>query len=274
LVSRTVSNHSVGANLLFASIQVGLGLAIAWRPTLRIGLAASVLWSLGVWWFGEGFGLLLTGGADPVTGAPGAVILYAMAAVLLWPAPATRGAPFPAAGFTGARLARAAWAVLWCGMAGLSLQSANTQPDAAHDLITSMSQGEPVWLETTQNDVASLLSGKGLATAIVLAAVMAAVAAAPYLRPPRAVQAVLVLAIVTAALIWVIGEAAGALFLGTGTDLNSGPLLVLLALAYWPPSVPASVRLSQPSVTTAADDGLPPPLPRETVETRSLGGAV
>jgi hypothetical protein len=47
--------------------------------------AQPIVWSVAVWWFGAGLGGVLTGGANPLTGAPGAVILYALAAVLLWP---------------------------------------------------------------------------------------------------------------------------------------------------------------------------------------------
>ncbi len=42
------------------------------------------------------------------------------------------------------------------------------------------------------------------------------------------------LAIVVAAVIWVFGEAFGTILAGGATDPNSGPLLILLALAYWP----------------------------------------
>ncbi len=52
--------------------------------------------------------------------------------------------------------------------------------------------------------------------------------------PRSAAMATLVLAMVVAAVIWVFGEALGAILAGGGTDPNSGPLLVLLALAYWP----------------------------------------
>jgi hypothetical protein len=34
--------------------------------------------------------------------------------------------------------------------------------------------------------------------------------------------------------IWVVAEGFGGILAGGGTDPNSGPLLVLLALAYWP----------------------------------------
>ena len=81
-----VEHHLVLLNTIFATIQLLLGLGIAWRPTVRVALAASVVWSLGVWWFGEGLGGVLNGTADPVSGAPGAVIIYALLAVLLWPA--------------------------------------------------------------------------------------------------------------------------------------------------------------------------------------------
>jgi hypothetical protein len=43
-------------NTVFATIQVLLGLGIAYRLAVRVALAASIAWSLGVWWFGEGLG--------------------------------------------------------------------------------------------------------------------------------------------------------------------------------------------------------------------------
>src|SRR5215469_14183572 len=80
-----VEHHAVALNAVFATIQLLLGLGIAIRPLTRFALAASVAWSLAVWWFGEGFDGVLTGTANPVSGAPGAVLLYALLAVLLWP---------------------------------------------------------------------------------------------------------------------------------------------------------------------------------------------
>ena len=89
-----VGHHLVLLNTIFATIQLLLGLGIAFRPTVRLALAASIAWSLGVWWFGEGLGGVLNGGADPLSGGPGAVIIYALIAVLLWPADRP-GAPAP-----------------------------------------------------------------------------------------------------------------------------------------------------------------------------------
>jgi Cu+-exporting ATPase len=70
-----ITHHLVVLNAVFAAIQVALGLGIAWRPTVRLALAASVLWSLAVWFLGEGLGGVLAGTASLTDGAPGAVIL-------------------------------------------------------------------------------------------------------------------------------------------------------------------------------------------------------
>jgi hypothetical protein len=80
-----IDHHVAALNAIFAVIQLLLGLGIAWRPTVRLALAASVAWALAVWWLGEGLGGLLAGTASPVNGAPGAVLLYALLAILLWP---------------------------------------------------------------------------------------------------------------------------------------------------------------------------------------------
>jgi len=81
---------------------------------VKVALATSMVWSLGVWWIGEGFGGVFSGQANPVTGAPGAVILYGLLAVLLWPAdrPGPE-APFVAGWAVGTTLAKSLWLVLW-----------------------------------------------------------------------------------------------------------------------------------------------------------------
>jgi hypothetical protein len=42
--------------------------------------------------------------------------------------------------------------------------------------------------------------------------------------------------------IWAIGENFGGIATGQGTDPNTGPLIALLALAYWPQRTEASDR--------------------------------
>ena len=69
---------------------------------------------------------------------------------------------------------------------------------------------------------------------VVLAVVLGVVAAGIF-GPVPAARAAVLLAIVVALAIWVVGENFGGILTGSGTDPNSGPPLVLLAIAYWPP---------------------------------------
>jgi hypothetical protein len=244
-----VEHHLVLLNTVFATIQLLLGLGIAYRPTVRVALAASIAWSLGVWWFGEGLGGVLSGGASPVNGAPGAVILYALLAVLLWPAgrPGVT-APFVAARAVGAPVARLLWLVLWGSLAYFALTPANRAPQALHDIIVSMTGGEPGWVTALENHAAAVLDHQGLTASIVLAATLIVIAAGVFLPPPLA-RSALIVALVAAAFIWVFGEAFGQILTGGATDPNSAPLLALLALAYWPPATadgPPAVAAGQP----------------------------
>jgi len=242
-----VDHHEVLLNAIFATIQLALGLGIAWRPTVKLALGASVAWALAVWWLGEGLGGVLTGTASPVNGAPGAVILYALLAVLLWPAarnstarnpPAqfaavrNPAAPFIAARAMGRPVARASWLVLWGSLAFFALLPASRAPHAISGMISDMASGEPSWLAWIDHHAASALAGHGLTASIALAVALALVAAGIYL-PSRLTRPVIVLAILLATLIW-LAEGLGGIFTGAGTDPDTGPLLALLALAFWP----------------------------------------
>jgi hypothetical protein len=236
-----IGHHVVVLNAVFATIQLALGLGIAWRPTLRLALAASVAWSLAVWWLGEGFGGILAGTASPVSGAPGPVILYAVLAVLLWPADRDPGAPYVAGRAIGRRPAQATWLVLWGSLAAFALLPASRAPGAISDVLTDGAHGAPAWLAWIDTRAASALDHHGLAASIVLAVLLALVAVAVCLPAP-ALRAAVVLAIVVAAALW-LAQGMGGLFTGMATDPESGPLLALLALAFWPavpmkPAVP------------------------------------
>jgi hypothetical protein len=230
--ARIIGEHVTAANATFALVQLLLGLAIAWRPTVRVGLAATVAWAVAVWWFGEGLGGVLTGGGSPVNGAPGSVIIYGLLAVLLWPRRQARPAPFAAGRSTGPSTARALWLALWGGLAYLALTPATAAPGALSTTVSGMAVGQPGWLAALDNHLAASLANRGPGTAIGLAVILAIVAVGVYLPRPAA-RAVIVLAIVTAAALW-IGQGLGGVLTGGGTDPNSGPLLALMALSFWP----------------------------------------
>ena len=52
--------------------------------------------------------------------------------------------------------------------------------------------------------------------------------------PPSPNSTALVLAVITALALWVTGEDFGGILSGSATDPNTGPLLVLIAAAFWP----------------------------------------
>jgi hypothetical protein len=233
-----IGHHVAAANTGFATVQLLIGLGIALRPTVKAALAASVAWALGVWWLGEGLGGMLAGTASPVSGAPGAVILYALLAVLLWPAGRDRPAPFVGGRTIGAPAAQVLWLVLWASLAFFALQPASRTPQGISGMLSGMASGQPGWLAWTDSHAATLLSHQGPLASVLLAAALAVIAGGVFL-PPRPARATLALAVVMAAAIW-IAEGLGGVFTGSGTDPSSGPLLALLAVAYWPASAAAA----------------------------------
>jgi hypothetical protein len=251
--ARLIAHHAVAMNSVFATVQLLLAIGIAWRPTVKIALGASIAWSLAVWWLGEGLGSVLTGKASPLTGAPGAVIIYALLAILLWPAATDRPSAFVAGRAVGAPVARALWLALWGGLACLSLQPAVLAGRGLDSMISAMAPGAPGWLATIDRHLGGLLGHYGLTVSIVLAVTLGIIAAGVYLPP--AARAAVVLAIAVAAVIWA-AEALGGVFTGAGTDPNSGPLLALLAVAYWPsgagrrPAAAASPAVTSPDRTS------------------------
>jgi len=206
-------------NTLFALIQVAIGLGLLYRRTVKVALVGSFAWAFVVWWFGEAFGMLLMNMANPLTGAPGAVMLYAIVGLLVWP----NGA---AGGLLGARGARTAWAVLWLVMSWLWLLGPNSSANATRDAINAAPSGMS-WLSTVQDWVAGAASGNGLPIALVLATCSAAigVAVAVNWHPRR----FLVLAVALNLAYWVVGQGLGGIFEGGATDPNAAPLFILLA---------------------------------------------
>ena len=228
-----VAANPILTNTAFASIQLGLGLAIAWQRTLRLGLALSVIWALVIWWFGEDLGGLLSGGASAFTGAPGGALLYALLAVVLWPTGRRGRDTFVAAGAIGPRAARAIWLVLWLGLAALNLQPANLQPSAVRSSLAGIGDGQPGWLAAIPHGFATVSGHNGVALSIAGAVALALIGVG-ILLPARWVRMTVVAALIASAFIWLVGEALGAPFGGEATDLNTGPLLGIFALAYWP----------------------------------------
>ena len=238
-------------NTLFALTQVAIGLGLLYRQTAKRALLASFGWAMVVWWVGEGFGMLFTDTASPLTGAPGAVLLYAIVGLVAWP----NDRP---GGLLGVRGVKTAWVVLWSVMAWAWLLGPNSTPDATSDAIRSMLSGLGV-VNSVQNAFADAASGIGLVIALLLSLASAAIAAGVALdiHPRRCLK----LAIALGLAYWVIGQGFGQIFSGMATDLNTGPVLALLAVAVWPLTEESTAtnlyRFGLPPVATGARLGLP-----------------
>ncbi len=214
-------HHLTLFNTGFATVQVLLGLAFLHRPTVKLAVLASCAWALVVWWFGEAFGMMLMTMASPLTGAPGAVILYPLVALIAWPGSRPGG-------LLGVRGARLAWVALWLLMAWLWLMAPSSAPNAFTQAFDAAPSGMS-WLSTVQYWAADATRGAGIPLALLLSAISAAIGVAVFLNwRPRTFLAI---SVVLNLLFWVLGQGFGGLFTGQGTDPNSGPLFVLLAVA-------------------------------------------
>lgn len=227
LAAHVISAAPVLTNAAFAFAQLILGAGLLWRPTVRPALVASIAWSMGVWYFGEGLGGVATGHASLITGFPGAVLLYAIVASAAWP-----GGVFWSQGERPRAQVIIWWVAVW--VAGGIFQSLSGQAAAKQLAITieSADAGGPRWLIALDHTVARWTTAAGQLGLVALVVVEIGIGMAA-LGSRRAARASAALGALGAVVIWVLGEAFGQVYLGQATDPNSGPLLVLLAAAVW-----------------------------------------
>jgi hypothetical protein len=218
------AGHLTTYNTLFAATQVLIGAGLLWRRSVKPALALSFVWALMVWWFGEAFGMLFMNMASPLTGAPGAVILYAIVGLIAWPNQRFGG-------LLGPRGAKTTWAILWLLMAWLWLEAASSSANATTNAINAAPSGMS-WLSTVQNAAAKAAQGDGLLIALVLALVSAVIGIG--VATDRRPRTLLSLAIVLNLAYWVFGQGFGGIFEGGATDPNAGLLFCVLAYALYP----------------------------------------
>lgn len=216
--ANAVAPHIFVYNFIFAAIQLFIGLMLIFNWWVKGTLIVSFIWTVLVWWFSEGFGMLLTGQATFLTGAPGAVFLYGLIGVIVWPEnvdPERKGMLSQ----KWSSVARYSLAILWIiggllqlqpafltqgGMGGAFQVDAFNHLAAAHPVFVTLAFAVLMWaagiLLLVRNNRKVLLTGFWLS-------------------------------VVLALLIWWAGEGFGQMLTPLGTDPNSGPLLILLALS-------------------------------------------
>jgi hypothetical protein len=241
-----MSAQPVLTDLMFAGVQLLIGAGLLIRQTVKPALLLSFVWALGVWSIGEGFGGLFNGTAMPLTGAPGAAVLYLAIGLLVWPSRVPRDPRSPAAaeGPLGEAGGIALWALVWCGFGILWLLPASSNGGALSSALTDAAAGEPGWLGHLQLSVAHSLGSGGGSVAVGAAALSFFVGLGPVLF--RRYGIFLIAGVALALDFWVLGEAFGQVFTGIATDPDTGPLLVLLALAVYRAGVPVPVASRAP----------------------------
>ncbi len=228
-----------------AGIELCIGAWLLGRPGSRRALAVPATWALVVWVAGEGMGGLPSGVSSLLTGYPGAALLYAVAAAVSLPArePRQKAAAAAEMGVLGIYWSRATWLVLWMGAAlftalpqtgvgGLVFMLSTDQAEAPGPL-RSLDSSELRWLTVRNTTVPG----------ITLAVACLAVGFAVFLGTlPRLFLTVSVLIAVATR---VTPENLGGILTGPTADVGTGPVLILLALAFWPAGGPASRWLAR-----------------------------
>ncbi len=234
---------------VFGLIEIGIGLGLLFRRTLKPALVASFVWGIGVYIFGEGIGMVLTGHTSPLQGAPGAVCFYGLLGLLLWPRSeqSTEGAvgtesSAAAHGLFGGTGSLLLWAAIWAFEAIIWMFPFNRTGDTISNQLADTAQGQPGWYAHLLTSFGHAFVGAGIWVAVILGVLSLVIALGPLVsnRP----QVYIGLGIALALAYWVTGEGLGSLLTGGGTDPNNGPLVALIGLSVLP-LVPA--RADEPT---------------------------
>jgi hypothetical protein len=244
-VGHFVGPHVAVWNTFFALIQVAIGAGLLFRRTVRPALVVSFFWAFGVWFFGEGLGLIFTGAASALTGAPGSVFIYGLIGLMAWPRsrashvteqPVGMASSAAGQGIGGATTPLLVWVGYWSLAAVLFLLPNNRTSTSVSSAITGMSSGEPSAYSHFLTSFGNQFGSGGLWTTwlFTIAALIVGFGPLLFRRPTPFLAAGGLLS----AFFWVSGQGLGGIFTGSGTDPNTGPLVVLLALAMVPAALP------------------------------------
>jgi hypothetical protein len=138
---------------IFGLIEIAIGAGLLYRRTVKPALVASFIWGIGIYVFGEGLGMVLTGDTSPLQGAPGAVCFYLLLGMMVWPVPEAEsdnrrvGIASSAAGGgllrgTGSLFV---WAAIWFLEAVLWLLPFNRHGNSISNQMADTASGEPGW---------------------------------------------------------------------------------------------------------------------------------
>jgi hypothetical protein len=233
-----------------AGVELCIGLWLVTRPGSRRALALSAAWALVVWVAGEGAGGLLGGVSSVLTGYPGAALLYALAAAVLFPArqQCEEAVAAAEAGVMG-QYSRMPWLALWIGAAFFTALPQNG-PGGVSAMLFINEQEAPGPLRSLDAAELRWLS-VGNTTILGIAVAVACVAVGFTVFLGALPRLFLSLSVLIALAGWVAMENLGGVLTGSGTDIGTGPVLILLALAFWPLAGARGRRAGDPRAAEA-----------------------
>ena len=209
----------VVSDILAACLQIGIGMLLLFPlgdKRFKIGASVSIAWGIVVWLCGEGAGLLLTGNASLYTGAPGAVMLYVVLAIVLLLHERMRLQWFTTI----------AVLVFLLG-AALQLQPIFwTQGGVQAAAMASMMESVTA-LQAFPASIANLLGIDPVASNAILALLPLIVGVLLFIKPNRITGSI---ALVFLGCMWWVGQDLGMLTSGIGTDPSTAPLVALFLL--------------------------------------------
>ena len=230
----TWSYHPIQAGASAVWIQVGIGLWLLAAPrglSGRLAGLVSVVWGLIVWIFGESFGGIFAPGLTWLFGAPGAVLIYAVAGALLvmpdrsWHTPKLGRAVL--AGF-GLFLVGMAVLQAWPGR-GFWQGHVGSQPGTLAAMTQPMAgTSQPHFLSSLVSGFSSVVRDHGFAVNLVVVAALAVIGVCFLTGRREVVRPALAAFLVLCFADWVLIEDFGFLG-GLGTDPNSMIPMALLA---------------------------------------------
>ena len=244
-----------GASAVWIQVGIGLWLIVAARgPLSRLAGLVSVGWGLVVWVFGESFGGIFAPGLTWLFGAPGAVLIYAVAGALIaLPERAWRSrwlGRLLTAG-TGAFLLGMAVLQAWPGR-GFWQGISHGQPGTLAGMTSTMAQtSQPGFLAAWVNAFTAFDEAHGFAVNLFVVVALAVTGAAFLSGRPRLIRPVLIGFTVLCLADWVLIEDLGFLG-GLGTDPNSMIPMVLLATAGYLAVARAPAEAAEPAGSPAA----------------------
>ena len=249
-----------GASAVWIQVGIGLWLIVAARgPLSRLAGLASAGWGLVVWVFGEAFGGIFAPGLTWMFGAPGAVLIYAVAGVLIaLPERAWHSRWVGRLTLAGLGLFLTGMAVLqaWPGR-GFWQGNVHGQPGTLAGMTQTMAgTSQPGFLAAWINAFTTFDEAHGFAVNLVVVVVLAVTGAAFLSGRPRLIRPVLIGFTVLCLADWVLIEDLGFLG-GLGTDPNSMVPFVLLAAAGYLAlaRAPAEAEAAEPAAARAAGPG-------------------